>query len=66
MSLRRLHRSEEAGAFTLLELLVVIVILVIPGLYYLFAKMVDGRKMIRDEHDQPLSETVEHADHQSH
>ncbi len=36
-------------------------IFVIPGLYYLFAKMIDGRKMIRDEHDQPLSETVEHA-----
>ena len=38
-------------------------IFVIPGLYYLFAKMIDGRKMIRDEHDQPLSETVEHAQH---
>lgn len=34
-------------------------VLVIPGLYYLFAKMADGRKLIRDEHDEPLSELVE-------
>ena len=31
-------------------------VLVIPGLYYLFAKLVDGRSLIRDEHDAPLSE----------
>lgn len=41
-------------------------IFVIPGLYYLFAKIIDGRKMIRDEHDLPLSETVEHSPHPSH
>ncbi|KLU05753.1 RND efflux system, inner membrane transporter CmeB [Rhodopirellula islandica] len=34
-------------------------VLVIPGLYYLFAKMADGRTLIRDEHDQPLSEIFE-------
>ncbi|MCA9119807.1 MAG: efflux RND transporter permease subunit [Planctomycetaceae bacterium] len=34
-------------------------VLVIPGLYYLFAKMADGRKLIRDEHDEPLSEIFE-------
>ncbi|MCC9643227.1 efflux RND transporter permease subunit [Rhodopirellula sp. JC740] len=33
-------------------------VLVIPGLYYLFAKMADGRKLIRDEHEQPLSERI--------
>jgi len=35
-------------------------VLVIPGLYYLFAQISDGRKLIRDEHDGPLSESLEH------
>lgn len=35
-------------------------VLVIPGLYYLFAKISDGRKLIRDEHDSPLTEGFEH------
>jgi hypothetical protein len=35
-------------------------VLVIPGLYYLFAKMADGRKLIKDEHFEPLSEKTEH------
>ncbi|MEO9590540.1 efflux RND transporter permease subunit [Rhodopirellula bahusiensis] len=34
-------------------------VLVIPGLYYLFAKLADGRTLIRDEHDAPLSEIFE-------
>lgn len=38
-------------------------VLVIPGLYYLFAKISDGKKLIRDEHDSPLSESVEHHGH---
>lgn len=38
-------------------------VLVIPGLYYLFAKISDGKKLIRDEHEKPLSETVEHPRH---
>ncbi len=37
----------------------VIGIIVIPGLYYLFAKLADGRSLIRDEHDAPLSEIFE-------
>jgi HAE1 family hydrophobic/amphiphilic exporter-1 len=42
-------------------------IFVIPGLYYLFAKISDGKKLIRDEHETPLSETVEnpHPEHHS-
>ena len=32
---------------------------VIPGLYYLFAKIADGRSLIRDEHYEPLSEIAE-------
>ena len=35
-------------------------VFVIPGLYYLFAKISDGKKLIRDEHDAPLSEIFEH------
>jgi multidrug efflux pump subunit AcrB len=34
-------------------------VFVIPGLYYLFAKFSD-RKLIRDEHELPLTELVEH------
>jgi HAE1 family hydrophobic/amphiphilic exporter-1 len=35
-------------------------VLVIPGLYYLFGKMADGKKLLQDESDSPLSETFEH------
>ena len=34
-------------------------VFVIPGLYYIFAKIADGRHLIRDEHDRPLSELAE-------
>jgi len=37
-------------------------ILVIPGLYYLFAKISDGRKLIQDEHDDPVTELLERQD----
>ena len=37
----------------------VVGVLVIPGLYYLFGRMADGRALIRDEHDEPLSELFE-------
>jgi hypothetical protein len=37
----------------------VVGVLVIPGLYYLFAKIGDGKRLIRDEHDQPISEILE-------
>ncbi|MCA9108638.1 MAG: efflux RND transporter permease subunit, partial [Planctomycetaceae bacterium] len=37
-------------------------VLIIPGLYYLFAKLADGRSLIRDEHDRPLSELLEGDD----
>ena len=35
-------------------------VLVIPGLYYLFGRIADGRKLLRDEADEPLSEILEH------
>ena len=38
----------------------VIGVLVIPGLYYLFARLADGRKLLQDEVDAPLSELFEH------
>jgi HAE1 family hydrophobic/amphiphilic exporter-1 len=31
-------------------------VIVIPGLYYIFAKMIDGKQFIKDEYDFPLSE----------
>jgi HAE1 family hydrophobic/amphiphilic exporter-1 len=41
----------------------VIGVLVIPGLYYVFAGLIKGRKLIRDEHDEPISEElVRHAE----
>lgn len=35
-------------------------VLVIPGLYYLLARLVDGRKLLRDEVEGPLSEAIEY------
>jgi HAE1 family hydrophobic/amphiphilic exporter-1 len=31
-------------------------VLIIPGLYYIFAKMADGRRLIKNEVDEPISE----------
>lgn len=31
-------------------------VLIIPGLYYVFAKMADGKSLIKDEDNEPLSE----------
>jgi HAE1 family hydrophobic/amphiphilic exporter-1 len=35
-------------------------VLVIPGLYYLFGRMADKRRLIRGESTEPLSEILEH------
>src|SRR5436190_21343360 len=37
----------------------VIGVLIIPGLYYLFATLSGDNKLLQDETDEPLSETVE-------
>ncbi|VTS02739.1 multidrug transporter : RND efflux system, inner membrane transporter CmeB OS=Sandaracinus amylolyticus GN=DB32_2324 PE=4 SV=1: ACR_tran: ACR_tran [Gemmata massiliana] len=37
----------------------VVGVLIIPGLYYLFGKMADGRKLLKDESAGPLSEIFE-------
>ncbi|RUA13522.1 MAG: hypothetical protein DSY83_11145 [Flavobacteriia bacterium] len=31
-------------------------VLLIPGLYFVFAKMSEGKSLIKDEHDEPISE----------
>ncbi len=42
----------------------VIGVLVIPGLYYLFGKIADGRKLLRDDTNEPLSEIAELTKHE--
>ncbi|MEZ6071277.1 MAG: efflux RND transporter permease subunit [Pirellulales bacterium] len=37
-------------------------VLIIPGLYYLFGRIADNRSLIRDEHDEPLSEIFTRGD----
>lgn len=44
----------------------VIGVFVIPGLYYMFAWLVDGRKLLKDETTEPLSEIFEHGGHEHH
>ncbi|MCB0696648.1 MAG: efflux RND transporter permease subunit [Chitinophagaceae bacterium] len=31
-------------------------VIIVPGLYYIFGTLADGRKLIKDEHERPLSE----------
>lgn len=35
-------------------------VIIIPGLYYIFANMAEGRQLLRNEYDRPLSEEFEH------
>jgi hydrophobic/amphiphilic exporter-1 (mainly G- bacteria), HAE1 family len=35
-------------------------VLIVPGLYFVFGTLADGRTLIRDEHDEPLSEEFAH------
>ena len=35
-------------------------VLVIPGLYYLFGKIADGRYLLKDESDTSLTESITH------
>lgn len=36
-------------------------VIVIPGLYYTFGKLIEGRQLIRDEYVEPLSEEYVHS-----
>ncbi|WP_421794427.1 efflux RND transporter permease subunit [Haliscomenobacter sp.] len=41
-------------------------VIIVPGLYYIFGKIAEGRKLIKDEDENPLSEDlVEHWDETS-
>src|SRR5690606_33935758 len=51
--------ASSAGGMLLGTLLGV---LVVPGLYYLFAKLAEGRHLIRDEDEVPLTEEIDHHD----
>jgi hydrophobic/amphiphilic exporter-1 (mainly G- bacteria), HAE1 family len=35
-------------------------VIVVPGLYYVFGKIAEGKQLIRDEHELPLTEKVAH------
>jgi hydrophobic/amphiphilic exporter-1 (mainly G- bacteria), HAE1 family len=41
-------------------------VLVIPGLYYIFAVMADKGRLFQDEADEPLSELVQHVTQEPH
>ena len=43
-----------------------IAVLVIPGLYYIFGRMADGRSLIKDEADEPLTEIFQNTNHTNH
>ncbi|WP_210490324.1 efflux RND transporter permease subunit [Rufibacter aurantiacus] len=36
-------------------------VIIVPGLYYIFAKLADGRHLIKDEEESPLTEDYVHA-----
>lgn len=35
-------------------------VLIVPGLYYIFGSLADGKSLIRDERDEPLTEEMAH------
>jgi HAE1 family hydrophobic/amphiphilic exporter-1 len=37
-------------------------VIIVPGLYFLFGKMAEGKSLIRDEYETPLTENVQHND----
>jgi HAE1 family hydrophobic/amphiphilic exporter-1 len=44
-------------------------VVIVPGLYYIFGNLAKGRKLIRDEHETPLTEEIESIEighHQHH
>ncbi|GAB3573751.1 efflux RND transporter permease subunit [Spirosoma luteolum] len=38
-------------------------VVIIPGLYFIFAHLADGRTLIQDEDESPLSEEIDHHHH---
>jgi len=41
-------------------------VIIIPGLYYIFANLAEGRQLLRNEYDRPLSEEFEHKKSKKH
>ncbi|MFZ1806055.1 MAG: efflux RND transporter permease subunit [Cyclobacteriaceae bacterium] len=41
-------------------------VIIIPGLYYIFANLAEGRQLLRNEYDRPLSEEFEHKKSKNH
>jgi HAE1 family hydrophobic/amphiphilic exporter-1 len=39
-------------------------VVVIPGLYYIFGTLADGKSLIRKEETEPLTETYKYNTHQ--
>jgi HAE1 family hydrophobic/amphiphilic exporter-1 len=37
-------------------------VIIVPGLYYIFGTIAGSRKLIKDEHETPLTEEIEHAE----
>ena len=37
-------------------------VIIVPGLYYIFANLADGRHLIRNEHESPLTEGLGHME----
>lgn len=50
------NRTIGASALGGMLLGTIMGVIIIPGLYYFFAKLAEGRQLIRDEYDRPLSE----------
>ena len=41
-------------------------VIIIPGLYFIFAHLAEGRQLLRNEYDRPLSEEFEHKKSKKH
>jgi HAE1 family hydrophobic/amphiphilic exporter-1 len=54
------NRTIGASALGGMLLGTILGVIIIPGLYYIFAKLAEGRQLIRDEYDRPLTEEHEY------
>jgi HAE1 family hydrophobic/amphiphilic exporter-1 len=54
------NRTIGASSLGGMVLGTVVGVVVVPGLYYIFATMVKGKTLLRDEHTEPLSEEYVH------